>query len=245
MLTAGLAALAFLAGVALTVLWFRSAAARFGGLARLLQRAPRWMPGGHPRTAAVVADAVSGAGDTDEAEGELIQGKIEPETVVALLANAQALAGGEQERGDSLKQRAGVLLGFLAVILTVLLTQAREFARSDLGAVGKPLAAALVLIALVFVLDAARCALQTLALVELWHVDVKEAERYASWAFIGKAPEVARGEMLRGWVRQFADERPANDLKAKQLRRAFSRLTTGVVVLAGLALIVCGRAFGL
>jgi hypothetical protein len=170
---------------------------------------------------------------------------MQPATVEALLENAKALAAGEQERGVSLKQRAGWLLGLLGVTLTLLATQAREFGRSDLGAVGTPLAAGLVLIALACILNAARWALRTLEVVSIWHVHVDEAKRYPTWAYISKAPEVARGEMLHGWVKQFADERPANDAKATHLQRAFANLTAGICVLAATALIVCLRAFGI
>jgi hypothetical protein len=119
----------------------------------------------------------------DKAPGdpERVPAVIVPETVEALLENAKALADGEQDRGASLKQRAGWLLGFIGVTLSLLLGQAREFAHSDLGSVGKPLAAALVLVALVFILDAARWALKTLAVVRLWHVDAREAMRYPNW----------------------------------------------------------------
>ena len=244
MLTAGIAALAFLAGVALTVLWFRSGAAVPGRHAQLPRDIWRWLPG---RKADEELAAASTETDLDVGlppEPALVAAKMKPETVEALLDNAKALAAGEQERGGSLKQRAGWLLGLLGVTLTLLATQAREFGRSDLGAVGTPLAAGLVLIALVFILNAARWALRTLEVVSIWHVHVDEAKRYPTWAYISKAPEVARGEMLHGWVKQFADERPANDAKATQLQRAFANLTAGICVLAATALIVCLRAFG-
>jgi hypothetical protein len=162
----------------------------------------------------------------DHGDEELVEPRIEPETVTALLENAKALADGEERRGDSLKQRAGWLRGFLGVMLTVLLMQAREFSRSDLGSVGKPLSAALVLVALVVLIDAARLALRTLSVVNLWHIGPDETTHYPSYRFIGKPPAEARGEMLQGWARQFAEERPANDIKAEQLQGAFRRLTS-------------------
>jgi hypothetical protein len=64
--------------------------------------------------------------------------------------------------------------------------------------------AALVLVALALILDAARWALRTLAIVNPWHVDASEAMQYPNWRHISKAPEIARGELLRGWDRQFA-----------------------------------------
>lgn len=226
------AAAALVLGSALTVLVARRTAGSAGRLGRLLHLEPRASAG------------AAEAGHVEPPAGDLIEPHIEPETVEALLENAKALADGEQERGASLKQRAGWLLGFIGVTLSLLLAQTREFARSDLGGVGKPAAAALVLIALCFILDAARWALRTLSVVKLWHVDPDEAQRYPSWAYIGKPPEVARGEMLHGWVRQFADERPANDVKAEELQRAFRRLAIGIAVLAAVGTIVSARAFG-
>lgn len=233
-LTVGIAALAFLLGVALTALACRRTATRSDRVGRLLHGAPA-ATGDEPSTALL---------DEAPKDTERVPTVIVPETVEALLENAKALADGEQDRGASLKQRAGWLLGFIGVTLSLLLGQARAFAHSDLGSVGKPLAAALVLVALVFILDAARWALRTLAVVPLWHVDAREALQYPNWGSITKKPEVARGEMLQGWVRQFADERPANDRKAQELQRAFRRLTYGVVILAGVAVIVSLRAFG-
>lgn len=244
MLTAGIAVLAFLAGVAVSVLWLRSGVAVSGWLTRLLRDIRRWPPGGKTDTDVAAAGTDSEADPGEAHDAELVAPKMEPETVAALLENAKSLAADEQERGASLKQRAGWLLGLLGVTLTLLATQAREFGRSDLGAVGTPLAAVLVLVALVCILNAARWALRTLEVVSIWHVHVNEAKRYPTWAYISKAPEVARGEMLQGWVRQFADERPANDAKATQLQRAFANLTAGICVLAATALIVCLRAFG-
>lgn len=231
MLTAGIAAATFLVGAALAVLACRRTNARSDRLARLM----------HPSPPVVAAPP----GDGSSEDEELIEPHIKPETVEALLENAKALADDEQERGASLKQRAGWLLGFLGVMLSLLLGQARELMRTDLGSVGKPLAAALVLIALVLIVDAARWALRTLSVVELWHVGPEEARRYPTYRYIGKQPEVARGEMLQGWVRQFADERPANDRKAQELQRAFRRLTFGIGVLAAVALILSARVFGL
>ncbi len=232
MLIIAVAATAFALGTALAIIAARRTAGGAGRLARLL----------HPGQRAAVQPFSGGL--SEPADVGLVEPRIEPETVEALLDNARALADGEQERGASLKQRAGWLLGFIGVTLSLVLAQTREFARSDLGGVGKPVAAALVLIALCFILDAARWALRTLSVVKLWHVDPEEAQRYPSWAYVGKRPEVARGEMLQGWVRQFADERPANDIKAEELQRAFRRLAVGIAVLAAVGVIVSARAFG-
>ena len=171
--------------------------------------------------------------------------QVVPDTVEALLENAKALADGEDARGASLKLRAGWLLGFLGVMLTILLTQARELPRADLGAIGTPVAGTSVIIALGFILASARLAVKTLSVVQLWHVEPAEAQKYPTNEYISEQPEDARGKMLHGWVRQFADERPANNIKATDLQKAFQRLLYGFFALAGLAITILARALGL
>lgn len=180
-----------------------------------------------------------------EAQAAKIPRQVVSETVEALLENAKALADSEDARGASFKLRAGWLLGFLGVMLTILLTQARELPHAKLGALGTPVAGAFVVLALVFILGAAQLALKTLSVVKLWHVEPAEAEKYATYEYVSQQPEDARGKMLRGWVKQFAAERPANSAKAEELQRAFRRLLYGFFALAGLSLTVLARAFGL
>ena len=112
------------------------------------------------------------------------------------------------------------------------------------GSVGTPVAALIALAAVVVILLSARPALRALDVVELWHVGEREARDYPKNRFIRKPVTQARGEMLQGWVRQFCEEREANNEKADDLACAVRRLSGAFVILAGLLIIVCVRAFG-
>jgi hypothetical protein len=165
-------------------------------------------------------------------------------TVEAYLTNAKALANDEETRGASLKQRAGLLLGFEGVMLGILLTQASQLTSDRLGAVGTPIAGVLVAVGVLLLIDAARYALQTLSIVKVWHVGPEESDRYCTYEFLAKDVAIAQGEMLRGWTRQFSEARTANDGKAEQLQVSFTRLLLSMGTLSGVALIACIRALG-
>lgn len=170
---------------------------------------------------------------------------VQGETVEALLENAKVLAHDEETRGVSLKQRAAWLVGFQGVILGIVLSKATSFAEGGWGAVGTPLAGVATLLAVFAILHSVRPALRVLGVVQLWHVRADVVRSYPTYGFICKSPTQARGEMLHGWARQFAEERAANDNKATELEEAFRRITGAFLVLAALVLIVCARTLGL
>jgi hypothetical protein len=162
-----------------------------------------------------------------------------------LLENARELARDEQARGQSLKTRASWSLGFQGLIVTLVLPVIGDLATgSDLGPGLTPIAAAIGLIAIVILLDSARLSLKALSIVQMWHVNPEETDRYPTDGFIAKETAIAEGEMLHGWVRQFREEREANNIKAEQLGVALRRLAHGIAVLAALIFIVSLHAFG-
>jgi hypothetical protein len=171
--------------------------------------------------------------------------KINPATVASYLENARELARDEQARGQSLKTRASWLLGFLGLVLTLVLTVIGGLATGDdLGPCLTPVAAAIGVIAVAVLLDSARWALKALSIAQIWHVGIAETDRYPSEEFVSKETVIAEGEMLQGWVRQFREERAANDIKATQLETAFARLAVSFLVLAALIATVSLHAFG-
>jgi hypothetical protein len=175
----------------------------------------------------------------------MAEAKVNPTTVTSYLENARELARDEQARGQSLKSRASWSLGFQGLILTLVLTVLGDLAAgTHLGPSLTPVAAAIGVIAVAILLDSARWALKALSIVDIWHVGTEETDSYPSHEFVGKETVVAEGEMLRGWVHQFHDERDANNVKARELQTAFRRLGLSFLVLAALIATVALHGFG-
>lgn len=56
-------------------------------------------------------------------------------------------------------------------------------------------------------------------------------ERLSTWAEIRKTPEQVRGTAMRNLVKAIARERRANGGKARAIRRSFSSLLVGLVLI--------------
>lgn len=171
--------------------------------------------------------------------------KVNAETVNSLLANVRELARDEQARGQSLKTRASWALGFQGVVLALVLTVVGDLAiDTKLGPCLSPIAGAFGLIAALVLLDSARWSMRALRVEQMWHVGPEETDKYPTYEYIGKKPEVAEGEMIKGWSRQFREERAINNDKADQLEKGLFRLNLSFVVLAALLATVALRTFG-
>jgi hypothetical protein len=171
-------------------------------------------------------------------------GPIEPATVEALYATVKDLAAAEEGRGRSFNERAGSLLGFNGVILALAGAQAALVLKRSLGPVGTPLAAAVLLLAVAATVLSAIACVKVLQPHESWHIDMSYIERFPTLEFVTADQAWVQGSLMRGLIRQMADERTANNVKWKQIRAAFRWLLLGLVLLGAEVVILAIRSFG-
>jgi hypothetical protein len=149
---------------------------------------------------------------------------IRPETVESELDTVQKLSESEELRGQSFNQRAAWLLGFVGVVLTLTVGQAREVVSTDLGSVGEPVSVGLLAIAAVLLLWAAKLAIDVLKPQDIWHIEREEVERYASRVYVSEERPLVEGRTMRGLIRQFSEEREANNTKSEVFEQSARRL---------------------
>jgi len=149
----------------------------------------------------------------------------------------QKLSESEESRGQSFNQRAAWLLGFAGVILTLTVGQARQVVTTDLGWVGEPLSVALLAITAGLLLWASKLAIDVLKPRDVWHIGREEVEHYATQAFVSEEKPLIEGRTLKGLIRQFSEERGANNDKSKLFEKACLRLLWSFGFLAAQILI--------
>jgi hypothetical protein len=167
------------------------------------------------------------------------------ETVDALYATVKDLATAEEGRGRSFNERAGSLLGFDGVILALAGGLAALVLKRELGAVGTPLAAAVLLLAVMATARSAYACVSVLQPHELWHIDMAYIERFPTMQFVSADPAWIKGSLMRGLIQQMADERAANNAKWQQIRQGFRWLLAGLALLAIEVVILALRSIGI
>jgi len=158
---------------------------------------------------------------------------IREDTVESELDTMQKLSESEESRGQSFNQRAAWLLGFAGVILTLTVGQARQVTTTDLGALGEPFSAALLAIAAALLLWASKLAIDVLKPRDVWHIGREEVERYVTQAFVSEEKPLVQGRTMKGLIRQFSEERAANNDKSRIFEKACLRLLWSFGFLAG------------
>jgi hypothetical protein len=79
---------------------------------------------------------------------------------------------------------------------------------------------------------------------ESWHIDMSYIERFPTMEFVTADHTWLRGSLMRGLIRQMADERSANNAKWRQIRAAFRWLLVSLVLLGAEVGILALRSFG-
>jgi hypothetical protein len=169
---------------------------------------------------------------------------INADTVDVMYATVRDLASAEEGRGRSFNERAGTLLGFNGVILALAVALGAIVLRPGLGSVGTPVAAAVLLCAVLATGLGARSCVKVLQPRELWHIGIDYIERLPTMAFVTADATWLKGSLSRAVIRQIADERAANNVKRKYLREAFRWLFLGLGFLAVEVGILALRSIG-
>jgi hypothetical protein len=150
-----------------------------------------------------------------------------------LLEVTREQARGEEDIRGALNARAGWLLGFAGVILTLAGAQAQRVLNEStlLGSVDLPLAYSFLAIAVLAVGGAALCSLQVLRLRRGEQISTQQLRNLEKSPLI-KGPRAAvRGRAMNTLVDQIAKDRDANDTRRKWLRGATSSLAIAAIAL--------------
>jgi hypothetical protein len=169
---------------------------------------------------------------------------IDPDTVDVLYETVKDLAAAEENRGRSFNERAGSLLGFNGVILALAGAQGALILKKSLGPVGTPLAGAVLLLAVIATGASAFSCVGVLQPRESWHIDMSYIERFPTKAFATADRTWVRGSLMRGLIRQMADERDTNNAKRRHIRAAFRWLLVSLLLLGVEVGILALRSFG-
>jgi hypothetical protein len=167
-----------------------------------------------------------------KAQGDAGEQKYNPETVDELVEQAKFHAEFEESRLHTNNQRAAWLLALDGVILGLAANQAREMLvnSSLLGSTGRWLAAASLLLAVVFVLASAGCALTVIFRTKTWAWDRREIEYLPSSESVTREKAEAQGRFLIGLTQRIRDEREGYGERRRWLERAFVAL--GIALIA-------------
>ena len=165
----------------------------------------------------------------------LAMGQLDNDALGELLDVARDQARAEVEVRGALNSRAGWLLGFAGVILTLAGAQAQKVLNeaSTLGDVDRPLAIAFLGLAVLAVGIAAYCALEVLRLRPAVFISDDELLGLSA-SPLRKGPQAfVRGRMLNNVAEEVVENRRGNDTRRDWLRRA-----TAALVVAALALVL-------
>lgn len=169
----------------------------------------------------------------DEARKAVAAGTLDNDALGDLLEIAREQARAEVDLRVALNSRAGWLLGFAGVILTLGGAQAQKVLNeaSVLGEVDRPLAVAFLAVAVVAVGAAAICALEVLRLRAAVFIS-DEALKGMSESSLVKGPQAfVRGRMLNNVAEEVVENRKGNEIRRKWLRRATVALVVAAVSL--------------
>src|SRR4051812_39601783 len=140
---------------------------------------------------------------------------INADTVDVMYATVRDLASAEEGRGRSFDERAGTLLGFNGVILALAVALGGIVLRPGLGSVGTPVAAVVLLCAVLATGLGAQACVKVIQPQELWHIGMDYVDRLPTLEFVTADATWLKGSLSRAVIRQMADERAANNLRRK------------------------------
>jgi len=164
----------------------------------------------------------------------VVEPRINPETVEALLDTTWRVASAEAGRTYALDRKAATLATFGSLLTSLTATLGSRSLDTPVE-MGTALAFSAGLIALLL-----SAAFAVAALVPREHLalGMPYLQRFPTWSEIRKTPTEVRGDTMRGLIEALAREREANEHKARLVRRGFACLLIGLVFIAGEAAIL-------
>lgn len=170
----------------------------------------------------------------------VVEPRIDPDTVAALLDTAWRVAQTESQRTDSLDRKTATLASFASILVSIAVISAGSLADTSLPSLGR-VAIVTVLVAAIVLLTSA-VAVSVIALLPREHTGLGTSyvRDLPMWRQVRKGHVTAKGEALLGVVTAVVQERRINDHKTRLVRLALALLLTGVVLIAaeGLTLIL-------
>jgi hypothetical protein len=169
-------------------------------------------------------------------------GEPNPETVKVLLDGVQRMLDDEDRRGESLNTRGAAIAGLLGVVIALAGSlRVTRFAGSGYHAVAAVLTsgalvsflAALGVIGWGVLLPAGAKA-----------VAMEDVEQFPNWRFVGQAPMMVTGYLLRGAVGTLRRDRERNDRKAVSLRWGYIGMGLGLLLVSAAGILVTVEGIG-
>jgi uncharacterized membrane protein (DUF485 family) len=160
-------------------------------------------------------------------------GLVDNDALGELLDIAREQAKAEVNVRGELNNRAGWLLGFAGVILTLAGAQAQKVLSeaAALGSIDRPLAVVFLAVAVIAVGLAAYFALQILRLRPAVQISSKQLTAMSRSSAIKGPQAYVRGAMLKNIAEETVEDRGANDTRRMWLKRASFALVVAAVFL--------------
>lgn len=170
----------------------------------------------------------------------VLEPRLDPETVSALLDTGWRVADAEAARTDSLDRKTATLASFASILVSIAAIGAASVGTVELSDPGQVTVVGLLICAIALLTGAVVVAVVALLPQEYTGLGVAFVEGLATWREVRKRSEVVKGDALRGIVRAVLNEREVNDRKTRLVRIALLLLLSGVVLIAldGLTLVV-------
>jgi hypothetical protein len=159
----------------------------------------------------------------------LIEPEPNPETIEVLLDTTWRVAAAESGRTETLDRKAATVATFAAVIATLTATLGVRLVE------GEPQwwSLAPFVTGLAALVGAVGFALLALRPKEHVGLAMEYVRSFPTWSEVLKRPEQVRGETMRGLIETIGRGRWTNERKSVSIRRSFSLLFLGLVLVAG------------